>query len=173
MPLSLSALEGYKANFMINRSQISLLSGAIYLLTLPLATIVTASEAPSTCISSESTHIAEQYLINHTQKVSRDFYSVRLKESNTRLEICGFIGGEHTNLYRILGFSNEHFRITAESFNGIAHILVSSDNAHIKESDDTYDAVIGQSVSAWVEVSVSADFESFTSGYRILIERIK
>ena len=123
------------------------------------------------CEFRSSNHIHQGYLLKHVEDVSRDFYYIQLKDSPDRLKICGIVGGEHITHYRILGFTNEHFQINTQSVDGIAYTSITGNGIQVV-GDDTgthTDVLVESDGVTWVDIKVSASFESFTSGYQITI----
>lgn len=150
-------------------SKVKILSAILTV--LAMASSLYAGDDP--CTFRSPNHISPEYLLQHVEETSRDFYYIQLSDSPDELNICGFVGGEHETHYRILGFASEHFAIASESLDGVADSSISGRGVRVVGSDSGgyRDVLVTSGDSAWVDIAVSAAFDSFTSGYRITISK--
>lgn len=116
-----------------------------------------------------NSHERETIQIKHVEKTSRDFFYLNLQDSVEPVEIEGFVGGEHINHYRVLGFAEDAFVIEVKSNSGQAYSSIHGEGIETADIDGKT-AVAVTNDGIWIDIAVSAS--TFTSRYIITINRV-
>ncbi len=98
---------------------------------------------------------ANKQILRHIEGLSRDYYYVNIDDPNTPFNMQDIVGGEHENVYHILGFPGETFIIVLQSIEGEASYSLRGEGVNIKRRSKG-DIVTVQDGHTWVRVGISA-----------------
>ncbi len=98
---------------------------------------------------------ANKQILRHIEDLSRDYYYVNIDDPNTPFNMQDIVGGEHENVYHILGFPGETFIIVLKSIEGEASYSLRGEGVNIKRRSKG-DIVTVQDGHTWVRVGISA-----------------
>ncbi len=98
---------------------------------------------------------ANKQILRHIEGLSRDYYYVNIEDVNTPFKTQDIVGGEHENIYHILGFPNESFIIVLQPIEGEASYSLQGEGFNIN-SRPKGDIVTVQDGHTWIRVEISA-----------------
>lgn len=98
---------------------------------------------------------ANLQILRHIDALSRDFYYVNIEDPNVPFKAKDIVGGEHENIYYILGFANEAFVIVLQSHEGQAVYSIRDEGVTINRRPKG-DVVTVQDRHTWIRLEVSA-----------------
>ncbi len=98
---------------------------------------------------------ANKQILRHIEALSRDYYYVNIEDPNTPFQTQDIVGGEHENVYHILGFPGETFIIVLQSIEGEASYSLRGEGVNINRRPKG-DIVTVQDGHTWIRVGISA-----------------
>lgn len=96
-----------------------------------------------------------QQILRHIEGLSRDFYYINIDDTHVPYIAEDIVGGEHTNIYHILGFPDETFIIVMQSIKGEASYSIHGEGFTINRRPKG-DVVTIKDSHTWIRLEVSA-----------------
>lgn len=111
---------------------------------------------------------ADAQVLRHVEALSRDHYYVHIDDTETPYIARDIVGGEHINLYHILGFQEESFVIVLQSPDDSMSYSIHGDGIQ-RIQRPKGNLVTVESENTWITIEVSAYPE--TAEYNLIVKK--
>ncbi len=118
---------------------------------------------------------ADSHVLHYREDVSRNWIYIDFSRNPHPYEIEAIVGGEHMTFYKVLGFENDEFTLTVETFKDIEARVdwgITGDGINVESLPDKGGEEKKRVIVDAPEVIFTVDFSAHPNGsYKLRIEK--